>query len=125
MSTPSRISPWFLQRRDQAVVALLVLAGIVTLAGYWFIGQYRHGWIEIDTAEPAPVQFLVDVNTADWTELSQLPGIGETLAKRIIERRETVGPYRSAADLRKVSGIGPKILERIQPHLTFETPSRD
>jgi competence protein ComEA len=47
----------------------------------------------------------------------QLPGIGETLAHRIVETRETGGPFPSPDDLRRVRGIGPKKLEEIRPYL--------
>jgi competence protein ComEA len=55
----------------------------------------------------------VNVNTADATALEQLPGIGPSLAGRIIEHREQVGPYGSMADLDAVSGIGPAMMERL------------
>ncbi|WP_145279804.1 ComEA family DNA-binding protein [Tautonia plasticadhaerens] len=44
-------------------------------------------------------------------ELEALPGIGPTLAARIIERR----PYRSVEELVEVKGIGLKTLERLRP----------
>lgn len=55
----------------------------------------------------------IDPNTAARDVLMQLPGIGETLANRIIEGR----PYRQVEDLRRVPGIGEKTLERIKPFL--------
>jgi competence protein ComEA len=61
--------------------------------------------------------FSVDVNSADWPELVQLPGVGETLARRIVESREQDGPFTDPSDLRRVRGIGPKTLQRIQPYL--------
>jgi hypothetical protein len=67
----------------------------------------------------------IDPNTEHWFELSQLPGIGESLARRIIEyrvRREsdptTSNPiFHSAADLDPVSGMGGKTIRRLQPFL--------
>ncbi|MEO0144658.1 MAG: helix-hairpin-helix domain-containing protein [candidate division WOR-3 bacterium] len=46
----------------------------------------------------------VSLNNASYEELLEIPGIGPTLAKRIIENR----PYRSIEDLKKVKGIGEK-----------------
>lgn len=46
-----------------------------------------------------------------------LPGLGETLAKRIVASRESEGPFRDHDDLRRVRGIGPRTLERIRPYL--------
>ena len=49
----------------------------------------------------------VHINTADETELERLPGVGPSLAQQIIEYRTKNGPFKSMADLDKVSGIGP------------------
>ncbi|MBL8826571.1 MAG: helix-hairpin-helix domain-containing protein, partial [Planctomycetaceae bacterium] len=92
MSHPSRISPWFFQRRDQPLIAVLVIASLCVVTGYWWLGAWRHGWIEIDSAERQRVEFRVELNSAEWSELAQLPGVGETLARRIVERRQQIGP---------------------------------
>jgi len=55
----------------------------------------------------------VDLNDASVGELEALPGIGKTLAERIIAHR----PYRRVNDLRKVKGIGDKTLEKLRPHI--------
>jgi competence ComEA-like helix-hairpin-helix protein len=57
----------------------------------------------------------LDLNDASEIELDRLPGVGPALARRIIEHREGVGPFRSAEDLLEVSGIGPATLARIAP----------
>jgi len=46
-----------------------------------------------------------------------MPGIGEQLAKRIVEYRVDHGPFRDYRDLRKVRGIGPKTLDGMMPYL--------
>ena len=71
----------------------------------------------VDRADPLAVRFEVDINTADWPELMQLPGIGQTLAHRIVQSRQTAGPFADQDDLRRVRGIGPKTLEQIRPYL--------
>src|SRR5690606_37348132 len=74
--------------------------------------------IDIDRAERPDYQYLVDVNTAEWAELAQLPGIGEVLARRIVATRETRGPCQTTDDLMEVEGVGPRKLARIAPYLT-------
>ncbi len=59
----------------------------------------------------------IDLNTADLDALKTLPGIGPALARRILEDRAANGPYREAADLLRVKGIGPATLARIRPLL--------
>lgn len=63
-----------------------------------------------------PENFTVEVNSAPRSELMRLPGIGETLADRIIEKR----PYARLTDLLEVDGIGPATYRRLKPLLRLE-----
>lgn len=65
-----------------------------------------------------PLTERVDVNHASAAELRRLPGIGPTLSQRIIETR-TLHPFQSVEDLRRVRGIGAKTLERLRPHVVI------
>jgi competence protein ComEA len=111
-------SPWWLRRADQAGVGVLVLLALAATVAWWV----RHGGlqgnlVEVERAEPQVASFDVDINSADWPELEQLPAIGETRARRIVESRDKDGPFRDHNDLRRVRGIGPKTLETIRPYL--------
>ena len=118
MAASPRHSRWLLRRADQAAVAALVAAALVATAGWWVLhGGWRGGLIEIDRADSLVARFQVDINTADWPELLQLPGVGPTLAHRIVASRQTAGPFANHDDLRRVRGIGPKTLEQIRPYL--------
>jgi competence protein ComEA len=68
---------------------------------------------------PKPPGRVIDPNIASKADLETLPGIGPVLAQRIIDYRRAHGPYKTIADLRKVSGIGRKKLEKIKPYLTI------
>jgi competence protein ComEA len=63
---------------------------------------------------------LVNINTADAAQLETLPGIGPSLAGRIIAYREANGPFASVDDITQVSGIGPATLEEIRDLITTE-----
>lgn len=60
----------------------------------------------------------VNLNTATQAELEALPGIGPGLAKRIIAARAQK-PFASLADLDRVSGVGPKLLEKLRDRVTW------
>ncbi len=107
-----------LRRADQAAVATLVAFALAGMGVYWFMqGGHRGELIEIDRAAPLTAQYLVDINKADWPEFAELPEVGETLARRIVESRAEAGPFGDHEDLLRVNGIGPRTLERLIPYL--------
>ena len=59
----------------------------------------------------------IPVNTADLYELTELPGVGETIGQRIIDERESGGPFCYPEDLLAVRGIGEKTLEGLRDWL--------
>lgn len=63
----------------------------------------------LSSENTAPV--LININTANVSELALLPGIGETYAQRIVDFRNKNGPFDSVEQLLKVEGIGTKRLE--------------
>ena len=63
---------------------------------------------------------LININTASSVLLDTLPGIGPVLAERIIEYRETNGPFAAVEDLGNVEGIGSKTLLEILNLITVE-----
>ncbi len=77
---------------------------------------------------PAPVSMElraadgIDVNNAGLDALTQLPGIGVTLAQRIVDFRDTHGPFDDLTTLMRIKGIGPKRFAQIQPRLYLSTP---
>lgn len=62
----------------------------------------------------------IDVNAADADTLTLLPGIGPVLGQRIVDYRETHGPYTAPEQLLQVQGIGPKTLEGLRDYITWE-----
>lgn len=72
--------------------------------------------------DPAPAG-VINVNSADATQLALLPRIGEKAAQRIIEYRTEHGPFKKATDLMQVSGIGAKTFEGLSPYVAVEGKS--
>lgn len=62
---------------------------------------------------------LINVNTASAAELTKLPGVGEKKAQAILDYRTSKGAFRNLSDLGKVKGIGPKMLEKLRPLVSF------
>jgi competence protein ComEA len=70
---------------------------------------------QASTNEPPPTEgALINLNTATSEQLQTLPRIGPVAAQRIIEYRETYGPFSTIEELTKVKGIGEKTLEKIR-----------
>ena len=72
-----------------------------------------------ETSAPA-VSGKININTASPETLDTLPGIGPTLALRIVEYRTTHGPFQNLVDLTNVEGIGTKTLTQILEMITLE-----
>ena len=61
----------------------------------------------------------VNINTASQSELDGLPGIGDSIAQRIIDYREQNGNFKSIEELKEVKGIGEAKFEEIKDRVTI------
>jgi len=117
LESASPRATWF-RLSDQIVIGTLHGLLLLAFGCYWGMqGGLTGRWIEFEQAPSPSFAYLVDINAAEWPELSQLPGIGQTLAQRIVETRTQHGPYRVYSDLLRVQGIGQKKLDAIKPYL--------
>ncbi|MFE9182000.1 Tex family protein [Micromonospora haikouensis] len=83
------------------------------------VGQYQHDLSEVKLSrsldavvEDCVNAVGVDVNTASAPLLTRVSGIGAGLAENIVLHRDANGPFRSRAELKKVSRLGPKAFEQ-------------
>ena len=74
--------------------------------------------VEGENRESAYIDGRLNINAATVEELTALPGIGETLAQRIVHYREQHGDFTTVDGLYSVSGIGEKRLEAIREYIT-------
>lgn len=100
---------------SQFLLTGIVAIGLLALSAWLLLRQ--SALVDHDRPPPATIQFSLDINTADAPELSQLPGIGPTMAQRIIAYRQQHGPFPSVAAVERVSGIGPVTLQQIRPYI--------
>ena len=99
---------------QKALFELLIVA--MFAAAFW-VFVYERGTTSVSgnrTQHGRKYEFLLDTNTAPKTELLMLPGIGPTLAERIMEHRK-IKPFESPDDLIQIKGIGKKKLEAVRP----------
>ena len=75
-------------------------------------------------AVPGRRPVLIDLDVADATTIEHLPRVGPTLAKRIVASRDSLGPFGGLSGLRRVRGMGPVMLERLAPFVTFSAQAR-
>jgi len=104
----------------RAVAIVMLFINLVSLVGFWRLYNRK-----TDETLRGPLRFTTDVNSAPASELSLLPGIGYELADRIVEDRETLGPYRSIDDLRRVRGIGPKTVAQIESMVSLDSEAHE
>lgn len=96
-----------------------VIAAALAVAACALLSADRAGKRADSTTIPVPVPArLVDVNVAGAEELALLPGIGPSIAVRIVTDRGERGPFASVDELRRVKGIGSATLERVRPFAT-------
>lgn len=61
---------------------------------------------------------LVNINTADATLLTSIPGIGQVRAEAVITYRQEHGSFQSIEDIKKVSGIGDALFAKMKDYIT-------
>ncbi|HXG10478.1 MAG TPA: helix-hairpin-helix domain-containing protein [Gemmataceae bacterium] len=103
-------------------LAMAFLLGLATavLAGQ-ALGFWRWGGRPTEVQSNSVV-YRIDLNRADRAELLLLPNIGDTLARRIEERRSQTGGFQSIEELGEIQGIGPARLEQLRPWVYVDTP---
>jgi competence protein ComEA len=120
---PAAISTGWPRSAQLALAVLLGLAaGLLAWHGY-DMQRWGSRPTDLDTSR-APFTRL-DLNRADHAQLLQLPGVGDSLARRIGAYRAEHHGFRDVEELRHVGGIGPTMLERLRPFVYIEGVNED
>ena len=73
---------------------------------------------ENNTSNSSKEDSKVNINTANQSELDSLPGIGPSIAQKIIDYREENGNFKTIEELQNVKGIGDAKYEEIKDMVT-------
>lgn len=66
----------------------------------------------------SPAFAVININTANETELQTLSGIGPSKAKAIVEYRKENGNFKTTTDIKNVKGIGDGIFKKIESEIS-------
>lgn len=107
---------------DAYVTVAVIVAGLAVAA----LRAHRAPVSETNDVHRSVLVTKINPNTASVAELGVLPGVGDALAARIVLLRasrqevDRANPvFQRAEDLRDVSGVGPKSIEKLRPFLRF------
>lgn len=103
------------------LIAMCILGAIGLVARGTGARQWSAPNGTIDRNRIAAAAEKINPNTASVASLRRLPMIGPAKAQKIVEFQLSGGVFRQPADLRRVNGIGPKIVLRISPYLQFDS----
>jgi DNA uptake protein ComE-like DNA-binding protein len=114
-----RWSPFALDA--QISTALTCIVGVLSLLAFVAAISSRsvEGYGSVAIESDGSPQLIVDVRTAEWTDFAMLPGVGRTLARRMVEARDAAGNDLRPETFEAVRGVGPKTWRRIEPYLKF------
>ncbi len=75
---------------------------------------------EQEDEELKSIQDKINLNVATESELRSIDGIGEKLAKRIVDKRDSIGSFTAVEQLLEIEGIGENIFAKIKDYVTVE-----
>ena len=105
--------PSSMRRRDTWLLAVLLAVAVLALGWRaWGARPRPFDILKAPSSSPIP---RIDLNRASLPEIQALPGVGPKLADAIVSAR----PIQGLEDLSQVRGIGPRLLERLEPRVRF------
>ena len=111
-------------KKGSAILLMICTMSFCLIVGIFWGRNMPTNYVQIPESDAVlaaetlnPVDYRIDLNTATKAQLMELPGIGETLADRILEYRSSNGPFLTTKDLLNVSGIGEGKLKEIEERI--------
>jgi len=120
----SILEPSFLGPRIRAALLsfslIFCVSACIKRARNRLVATHQYANDQRSTTSLPPTKTRININTASVNELETLPGIGKSLAERIVEQRQKFGPFRRPEHLIIVRGISDKRFRALQDLITVE-----
>lgn len=146
----SLLTRWGFNRRERTAIIVLTLTLLSGIAVDYFRNQAFHKELNRFSADDSVtvaklIQFnekaenlpsdallnenseiisqsppLIDINSASYSELQNLPGIGPVIAQRIVDYRSANGAFSAIDSLINVKGIGKEKMNQLRNLITIQ-----
>lgn len=117
----------YLSRQERIVLTALLAFGLIGVGVKFFsktrpdlVFSQKHPTLGKDAGKIIRQSQTVNINKADIQTFEQIPGIGPSLAKQIVEYRRENGCFSQIEDLMNIKGIGKKKFDTMKQYLSVE-----
>ncbi|MCU0651091.1 MAG: helix-hairpin-helix domain-containing protein [Candidatus Omnitrophica bacterium] len=104
--------------KQEREVALFIIVVFLAGTAINYIGKQSASMRVVFKFDPSYGK--VNINTADKDILKEIPGVGDTLAQRIIDFRAENGRFAQIDDLSKIKGFKGARFERVKDSISVE-----
>lgn len=120
-------------KKPQWILVGITVMFLCVMVGIFAGRRTAHAYIPLNDAVTAvgegktdtSVAGKIDLNTATFQQLQLLPGVGESLAQRILDYRDQIGMFDNIRQITNVNGIGEKKFEDMKDYITVEEYDED
>jgi len=106
-----------LSQKNILAATVISLTALAVMSSVYVSRTAHTGKIPKASHKIASAKEMVDPNTASYSSLCRLPGIGPVTAGKIMEYRNKGGRCKKIGDLADINGIGPVTIFKIRNHV--------
>lgn len=110
--------------QSQTIGAIIMATALTIGIAVALVQQWQTGsGVQVVSGDKQEPVYRVDLNRAEAPELMLLPGIGETRARRIIDARNSKGPFTNFEEFGKATGLSESQVTEISKLASLNTPA--